>query len=130
MNSFDNKLPKTTSYWKENEMFFVKHKSFHVTLEEGKAIAELLQHAFSDTTTRALIIDNREAKGVWAQDINQLWSDIEGIDTNNPKKVVTLTNSAIASMQINRISRNNNISSFSRAFFSDLTDEVYDFINS
>lgn len=131
MNSFDNKLPKTTSYWKEDGIFHIRHKSFRVTYEEGKAIAELLKHGYNDKAAKTMVIDNREATGVWAQDINELWNiDPEEIDMKNPKKVIVLTNSAIAAMQINRIARNNNASKFSKAFFSDFTEEVYEFINS
>lgn len=131
MNSFDTKLPKTTTYWKEEGIFNIKHDSFKVTHEEGKAILELLKYGYNDKTTKAMVIDNRDAKGVWTQEINQIWSsDVDEIDMTEPKKIVTLTNSAIAAMQINRISRNNNMTSFSKAFFSDFTEEVYDFINS
>lgn len=34
-------------------------------MEEAYAIGELLKDAHRDKTTNAIVIDNREAKGVW-----------------------------------------------------------------
>lgn len=130
MNQFDSRLPKTTTYWKEDDIFWIKHNNFIVSMDEGKAIAELLMFAGLDKSTKAMIIDNREAKGAWPQDINDLWQFDESQLSQMPqKKVATLTNSVIAAMQINRVSKNNGITHLAKAFYSDVTDEVLAFLN-
>lgn len=130
MYKFDNQLPKTTTYWKERGIFYIKHTSFHVTMEEAYAIAELLKAALRDKDTKAVVIDNHEAKGVWTQEVNKIWEQVP-IEVRNerPKKFVTLTNSVTAAMQINRLSRNSGIENISKAFYSDFNDEVKAFIN-
>ncbi|PAB59292.1 hypothetical protein [Anaeromicrobium sediminis] len=128
-NTFDNKLPRTTTYWKEGEIFFIKHDSFRVSLEEGQAIAELLRFAMEDRSTKALLINNRQAKGAWSKEINELWEGGSENTANLPvKKMATLTNSVITTMQINRISKSNGIEKWSKAFNSEFNDEVKAFL--
>lgn len=130
MYKFDNQLPKTTTYWKEKGIFYIKHTSFRVTVEEAYAIAELLKASLRDQDTRAVVIDNREAKGVWTQEVNKIWEEatVEVRDARS-KKFVTLTNSVTATMQINRLSRSSGTENMSKAFYSDFNDEVKAFIN-
>ncbi|MCH4889558.1 hypothetical protein EZV73_18395 [Acidaminobacter sp. JC074] len=129
MNRFDSRLPKTTSYWRQGKIFYIKHDSFLVSLEEGKAIADLLAYGIKDQETSAMVIDNRDSKGAWSQELNELWT-LEGhnIQLSDFKKTATLTNSITAAMQINRISRAGGVSHMSKGFYSDLNDEVKDFL--
>jgi hypothetical protein len=130
MYTFDNQLPKTTTYWKEGEIFYIKHTSFRVTVEEAYVIAELLKASATDQDTKAIVIDNREASGVWTPEVNKVWDDTTvGISVGKPKKFVTLTNSVTAAMQINRISRRTGNENMSKAFYSDFNDEVKAFLN-
>lgn len=130
MYKFDNQLPKTTTYWKEREIFYIKHTSFRVTVEEAHAIAELLKASARDQDTKAIVIDNRETNGVWTQEVNKIWDDVAvEVRDGKPKKFVTLTNSVTAAMQINRISRSSGTENISKAFYSDFNDEVKAFIN-
>jgi hypothetical protein len=130
MYKFDNQLPKTTTYWKERGIFYIKHTSFRVTVEEAYAIAELLKASARDQDTKAIVIDNREANGVWTQEVNKIWDDVAvEVREGRPKKFVTLTNSVTAAMQINRISRSSGTEKMSKAFYSDFNDEVKAFIN-
>jgi hypothetical protein len=126
-----SKLPKTTTYRKDSGIFFIKHTSFRVTIEEAYAIGELLKEAHRNIDTSAIVIDNREAKGVWTQEVNKIWLDVAAeVSNEKPKKVVTLTSDAIATMQINRLSKLNGTETLSKAFCSDFNDEVKAFINS
>lgn len=129
MNNFDSRLPKTTTYWIEDGIFFIKHTNFMVSLEEGQAIAELLKYALEDKQTKAMLINNRDAKGAWPQELNQLWEGGSENTANLPvKKMATLTNSAITTMQINRVSKSNGIEEWSKAFNTDFNDEVKGFL--
>jgi len=130
MYKFDNQLPKTTTYWKDKGIFYIKHTSFRVTAEEAYAIAELLKVAAKDQEIKAIVIDNHEANGVWTQEVNKIWEEVAvQIRDGSPKKFVTLTNSVTAAMQINRISRSSGTENISKAFYSDFNDEVKAFIN-
>ncbi|MFF2019726.1 hypothetical protein [Paenibacillus sp. NPDC058177] len=130
MYTFDNQLPKTTTYWKEGGIFYIKHASFRVTIEEAYAIAELLKASVKDQDTKAIVIDNREASGVWTPEVNKVWDDTTvGISDEIPKKFITLTNSVTAAMQINRISRRTGNENRSKAFYSEFNEEVKAFIN-
>lgn len=130
MYKFDNQLPKTTTYWKERGIFYIKHTSFRVIMEEAYAIGELLKVAFRDKDTRAVVIDNHEAQGVWTQEVNKVWEKVYvEVKDEKPKKTVTLTNSITAAMQINRLSKNSGTENISKAFYSDFNDEVKAFIN-
>jgi hypothetical protein len=130
MYKFYSQLPKTTTYWKDRGIFYVKHTSFRVTVEEAYAIGELLKVSVRDQDTKAIVIDNREANGVWTQEINKIWDEVSAeIRDERRKKFVTLTNSVTAAMQINRISRSSGTENMSKAFYSDFNDEVKAFIN-
>lgn len=130
MHKFDSQLPKTTTYRKERGMFIIKHNSFIVTMEEANAIAELLKVAFRDKSTKAIVCDNREAKGAWTPDTNRIWAEVaDEVKNEKPKKFVTLTGDAISTMQINRLSKSSGTENISKAFCSDLNDEVMAFIN-
>ena len=130
MYKFENQLPKTTTYWKEGGIFYIKHINFHVTMEEASAIAELLKAAFRDKDTKAVVIDNHEAKVVWTQEVNKVWEKVYvEVKDEKPKKTVTLTNSVTAAMQINRLSKNSGAENISKAFYSDFNDEVKAFIS-
>lgn len=130
MYKFDNQLPKTTTYWKDKGIFYIKHTSFRVTMEEAYAIGDLLKASVKDLDTKAIVIDNREASGVWTQEVNKIWNDVTAeIRDGRPKKFVTLTNSVLAAMQINRLSRTSGTENMSKAFYSDFNDEVETFIN-
>lgn len=76
------------------------------------------------------MIDNHEAKGVWTQEANKIWEQVP-IEVRNekPKKFVTLMNSVIAAMQINRLSRGSGTENMTKVFYSDFNDEVKTFIN-
>lgn len=128
-NSFDKMLPKTTSYWKEGDLFFVKNTSFFINNEEGKAMAELLIHAMTDPSTKAVVCDNRLAKGAWPQEVLEIWaSDSKYTQVINNKKMATLTSSSITAMQTNRVSKNSGLEATSKAFNSDFNDEVKRFL--
>ncbi len=129
MNNYNLALPKTTTYWKEDGIFFIKHTNFFVTMEEIDAIGDLLREAHRDKETNAIVIDNREAKGAWTQEANKVWVEV-GMEFDNmiPKKVATLTRDAIASMQINRLTRSNGAEQMSRAFCSDFDESVRAFL--
>ena len=127
---YHNHLPKTTTYWKENGIFYIKHASFMVSMEEANAIGQLLKEAHRDRETKAIIIDNRESKGAWTQEVNSVWMNVSAeIIHEKPKKVVTLTSDVISAMQINRLSKNGGSEKMSKAFCSGLTEEVKAFIN-
>lgn len=126
----ENHLPKTTTYWKEKGIFYIRHTSFRVTMDEAYAIGELLKEAHRDKDTKAIVIDNREAKGAWTQEVNKVWMDVSvEVSNEKPKKVVTLTGDIIAAMQINRLSKSNGAEKISKAFCSDFNEEVEAFIN-
>ncbi|SDF16434.1 hypothetical protein SAMN04488542_106146 [Fontibacillus panacisegetis] len=129
MANFDSLLPKTTTYWKKDGIFFIKHTNFFVTMEEAYAIGELLKEAHRDKETDAIVIDNREAKGAWTQEVNKVWIEVS-MDVSNeiPKKVVTLTSDVVAAMQINRLSRSNGAEKMSKAFCSDFDESVRAFL--
>lgn len=76
-------------------------------MEEAYAIGELLNVAFKDKDTRAVVIDNHEAQGFWTQEVTKVWEKVYvEVKEEKPKKTVTLTNSVTAAMQINRLSKN------------------------
>jgi ribosomal protein L31E len=103
--------------------------SFRVTMDEAYAIGELLKEAHRDKGTKAIVIDNREAKGAWTQEVNKVWMDVSlEVSNEKPKKVVTLTSDVIAAMQINRLSKSNGAEQISKAFCSDFNEEVKAFI--
>lgn len=130
MYTFDSKLPKTTTYWKEEGIFFIKHTNFMLSTEEILAIGELLKEAHRDKNTTAIVINNREAKGAWTHQANQVWMEVTAeFDYNMPKKVATLTNDAIAKMQINRLTRSHGAEKMSRAFCNDYDHSVKAFFN-
>jgi hypothetical protein len=130
MNKFDAQLPKTTSYYKEKGIFFIKHSSFLVTMEEAYAIGELLKVAFRDKSTKAIVNDNREAKGAWTPEVNKVWAQVsDELKSEKPKKFITLTRDTVSMMQINRLSKNGGTEKISKAFCCDLNDEVMAFIN-
>lgn len=76
MYKFDSQLPTTTSYRKENGIFYIKHKSFIVTMDEANAIGELLKVAFREQGIKAVVSDNREARGAWTPEINKVWARV------------------------------------------------------
>lgn len=130
MNKFDELLPETTSYWKEDNIFYIKHESFKVSAEEAEAITELLTFAYEDTSTKALVINNREAQGVWVQEIKDIIDKVEfESEEDSPKKVITLTNSNVAAMEINRSTYKSKEEKIIKAFYCDMNEEVFDFIN-
>lgn len=129
MYAFNLQLPETTRYWKEAEIFFIKHTNFMLSTKELYAIGELLKEAHRDQTTKAIVIDNREAKGAWTQEANRIWMEVNAeFDYIMPKKVATLTNDAIATMQINRLTRSHGAEKMSRAFCNDYDDSVRAFL--
>lgn len=129
MTNFDPSLPKTTTYWKNDGIFFIKHTNFFVTMEEAYAIGELLKEAHRDKETVAVVINNREAKGAWTQDVNKVWIEVAmEVSNETPKKVATLTSDVVAAMQINRLSRNNGTDKMSKAFCSDFDESVRAFL--
>ncbi|MEO3946118.1 hypothetical protein [Gorillibacterium sp. CAU 1737] len=132
MAAFDSQLPKTTTYWVEEGIFFIKHTNFFITMEEAKAIGELLKEAHRDKGTHAVVIHNREARGAWTQEVNKVWMEVSAEISREHgehlKKVATLTSDTIAAMQINRLSRSNGAETFSRAFCSDFNEEVRAFL--
>ncbi|MFI8685974.1 hypothetical protein [Rossellomorea sp. NPDC077527] len=128
-NSFDSKLPKTITYWTEGEIFFIKSTNFFVTVEEGHGMAELLIFAMKDPSTKVIVLDNREAKGAWTKEITQIWeTDSRYTEVMNNKKIATLTNGAITTMQINRLSKEHGALDSSRAFNSEFNDEIKAFV--
>jgi hypothetical protein len=128
-NTFDHKLPKTTTYWIEGEIFFIKNTNFFVTLEEGAAMAELLIFAMKEKLTKAVVFDNRQAKGAWTKEISEIWeTDSRYTKVMKNKKMATLTNSAIKTMQTNRLSKEYGLENSSRAFYSEFNDEVKAFL--
>ncbi|MBY9081592.1 hypothetical protein KIH86_04360 [Paenibacillus sp. HN-1] len=129
MTNFDLRLPNTTSYWKDGDIFFIKHTNFLISMEEAYAVGELLKEAHRDKSTSSIVIDNREAKGAWTQEVNKVWIEVSMEVSNEiPKKVVTLTRDVVAAMQINRLSRNNGTEKISKAFCSDFDESVKAFL--
>jgi len=129
MNGFDQNLPKTTSYWIEGDIFFINNTSFFANIDEGKAMAELLIFAMKDRSTKGIVFDNREATGAWPQEISQIWeSDPRYTRVLSKKKMATLTNSTVKSMQLNRLSKNYGLEASSKAFSSDFNDQVKAFL--
>lgn len=128
-NTFDNQLPKTITYWIEGEIFFIKNTNFFVTVEEGRGMAELLIYAMEEPSTKGVVLDNREAKGAWPKDISEIWeTNRKYSSVINNKKMATLTNSAITTMQINRLSKAYGAFETSRGFNSEFNDEIKAFV--
>lgn len=128
-NTFDQSLPKSTTYWIEGEILFIKTTNFFVTLEEGQAMAELLIFALTEKSTKGIVLDNRMAKGAWPKDIHQIWEkDPRYVAVLQNKKIATLTNSAVTTSQINRLSKEHGIGHSSKAFNSEFNNEVKEFL--
>lgn len=126
---FDNKLPKTVTYWTDGKIFYIKNTNFFVTVEEGHAMAELLIFAVNDPATSAIVFDNKDAKGAWPKEIQGIWeTDSRYISVIKNKRMATLTNSAIKTMQTNRVSKEFGLEDISKAFNSDFNDEVKAFL--
>lgn len=124
-NLFDKTLPKTTTYWTEGNIFFIKTTHFFVSEDEGKAMADLLIYAMEESTTTGIVLDNREAKGAWPKNIHQIWeSDQRYTKLIDQKKIATLTNSALTTNQINRLSREHGIENTSKTFNKAFDQEV------
>jgi len=122
-------LPESTSHKTEGDTFIIKHKDLMISTEEAYSIKRIILQAGRNPKISKIIIDNREAKGVWPRNINKIWEETieEALSFNI--KVASLTNSHTAAMQINRISRAAGISDISKAFFNDMNDEVRAFLN-
>ncbi|MCH4890991.1 hypothetical protein EZV73_25665 [Acidaminobacter sp. JC074] len=131
MINFNGKLPKTTSYWVKDNLCFIKHTSFLITLEENKAISELIGMAMNDSSIKGIVINNREAKGAWPQDVLEASaSDNASSKMVYTKKIATLTNSSITTMQMNRHARFGGVEKYAKAFNSEFNDDVKNFLNS
>lgn len=126
-HSFKKRLPKTTSYWIENEIFFIQHTSFRISLEEGRAIQDLVLFALNDKHTIGIVIDNRKAKGAWSQSIIEDSNNASNIGQYN-KRIATLTNSAVTTMQMNRVAKTTSTETWAKAFSCDFNEEVETFI--
>lgn len=128
-NIFDKQLPKTTTYWQEGELFFIKNSNFFINEEESKALIKLLTFAMKDPLTKGLVIDNRESTGAWPKGILEIFdnSSTTGVHIER-KKIATLTNSIFRSGQTNRLSKEYGIHETSRTFTTEFNDEVKSFL--
>lgn len=128
-NSFDNRLPKTTTYWIDDEFFFIKNTNFFISEEETKTLIELLTFAMRDPKTKGVVVDNRETSGAWPKEIHQMFdnSSSSGFEISR-KKIATLTNSIFRSGQTNRLSKEYGIEETSKTFVTDFNDEVKAFL--
>lgn len=129
MSQIEKRLPKTTSYQIREDILFIKHTNFMITLDENKAITELIGQAQNNPSIKGIVINNREAKGAWPQEI------LEASATDNAsskvvfkKKIATLTNSAVTTMQMNRHTKVAGLESWAKAFNSDFNDDVKAFL--
>ncbi len=122
-------LPKSTSHKTVGDTFTIKHNDLMISIEEAYSIKRTILQAGKNPRISKIVIDNREAKGVWPQNVNKIWEETITEALNFNIKVVSLTNSHTAAMQINRISRVAGISDISKAFFNDMNDEVRAFLN-
>ncbi|AIQ64690.1 hypothetical protein PSTEL_17835 [Paenibacillus stellifer] len=52
MTNFDLRLPDTTTYWKDGDIFFIKHTNFLISMEEAYAIGEMLKHFAAISTNQ------------------------------------------------------------------------------
>jgi len=128
-NSFDKRLPKTTTYWTEGQIFFVKNTNFFFSKEKAQAMIELLIFAMKDKFTKGLVIDNREARSVWTKEIYQMFeSNEEYKKVISNKKMATLTNSSLKMGQTNRLSKKEGILETSKTFNTEFNDEVKAFL--
>ena len=130
MTSIDKRLPKTTSYWKEGEIFFIKHTSFLITTAENQAISELIIQTMNDNSIKGLVINNREARGAWPKHVvdSALQEDSHQSDLFKKKKIATLTNSVSTTMQMNRVTKEINMEEWAKAFNSEFNEEVKAFL--
>lgn len=126
---FKKNLPKTTAYWREGEIFFIKNSNFFINENETKALIKLLMFAMRDPLTKALVIDNRNSTGVWPKEILEMFdnSGSTGIHMER-KKIATLTNSIFRSGQTNRLSKEYGIHETSKTFTTDFNDDVKTFL--
>lgn len=128
-NSFDKSLPKTTTYWTDGKIFFIKNTDFFFSTYEAQAMIELLIFAMKDKFTKGLVIDNREARSVWSKEIYQMFETNEEYrKVINNKKMATLTNSSLKMGQTDRLSKEVGILETSRTFNSEFNDEVKAFL--
>lgn len=128
-NSFDKSLPKTTTYWTEGKIFFIKNENFFFSKEETEAMVELLIFAMKDKFTKGIVIDNRDARSVWPKEIYQIFENhAEYRNVAQNKKIATLTNTALKMGQTDRLSRAHGIDELSKTFNTDFNDEVKAFL--
>lgn len=128
MNSFDNRLAKTTTYWRDGDIFFIKNTNFFLNEEEYAAIEKLFAYAAADKHTKAICIDNTEAKSVWPKNVLPTTNNQQKNLSSITKRGATLTNSHTVAMQMNRIAREAGVSDTTEGFFSKFNDEVKEFL--
>lgn len=85
-------------------------------------------YGLKDPSTKGMLINNREAKGAWPAELNELWSNADQVADLPVKRTATLTNSAITTMQINRISKAGGMEEWSKGFNYDFNNEVKEYL--
>lgn len=120
--NFETRVEKDVFYWKNSA------NASDVSAAEAKKLADEAKSILKKPEIKNFLIDNRNLKGVYKPEVNEVWADLMKWVVENVEKNATITADVTLKMQLNRLSRESNTYDKIRAFTDE--KEALEFIGS
>ena len=101
---------------------------FKISFEEAEAISKEVRKYLSEGKYEFFLVDNRQAKGTWPQDVKEVWAELMPYIFERVNKIVTLTPNMTNKMAINNLAKRTNTYDKNRAFVATEMEQASAFI--
>jgi hypothetical protein len=109
-----------TVYW-ENE-------SFDITVEEANTIADDVRRRMRESDVDSVVVDNREARGAWPSDVDQVWNELMTDMYAEDVACATICPSVSNALQLDKLSRENGTDDLIQAFEPGEEESALEFV--
>ena len=122
-------VPQTTSVEVRQSTLYWRNTSFEVSVEEAKAIADEIRERMSRPTVDSILVDNRDASGVWPTEVDAVWNELMADIYAEGVPCATICASVSNALQIDRLSKDNDTDDLIKAFEPSEETEALEFVD-
>lgn len=122
-------LPKGIFLEIKDDIILWTNQTGTITEKQALEISDKIKDLVTSREFKALVVDNRNLKGIWRPEVDKVWIDLMTFLPSKVEKTATVCENIINKLQLNYLSNQAGTTEKVKAFVESEKDELLTFID-
>lgn len=122
-------LPKGIFLEIKDDIILWTNQTGSITEKQALEISDKIKDLVTSREFKALVVDNRNLKGIWRPEVDKVWIDLMTFLPSKVEKTATVCENIINKLQLNYLSNQAGTTEKVKAFVESEKDELLTFID-